>query len=71
MIRFAARRISPRTRGWLLSWRAATVIVVLTGSLLGSTEAAVSKGDAAPACAAAALDAGVPISLAEYRGKVV
>jgi thiol-disulfide isomerase/thioredoxin len=70
MIRSAARRISPCIRGWPHSW-GAPVLVALTVALLGSTAAAVSNGDAAPSCAAAALDTGAPMGPADYRGQVV
>ena len=71
MIRSAARRISPCTLRWAPSWRTAAVVAALTGMSLGPTAAAVSKGDAAPSCVAAALDTGAPISPADYRGQVV
>src|SRR6266699_625737 len=58
MIRSAAHRISPCTPARPPSWRGAAVVVALTGTLFGSTAAAVSKGDAAPSCAAAGLEPG-------------
>jgi len=71
MIRSAAHRISPCTPARPPSWRGAAVVVALTGTLFGSTAAAVSKGDAAPSCAAAVLDTGAPMSPSDYRGQVV
>src|SRR5437879_4670310 len=46
-------------------------LVMLMGTWLSSTAVAVSKGDAAPSCAAAELQSGAPLSPADYRGQVV
>jgi thiol-disulfide isomerase/thioredoxin len=71
MIHSAACRLLPCTRAWLPSWRGVAVLVALTGTLLGSTAAAMSKGDAALSCVATELDTGARMSPADYRGQVV
>ena len=54
-----------------LSWSTLAALAMLMGTWLSSTAVAVSKGDAAPSCAAAELQSGAPLSPADYRGQVV
>ena len=64
----STRRAVPRHR-----WhrRRAALLTALACLALSSAAWPVAKGDAAPSCAAAALDGGAAMSVADYRGEVV
>jgi thiol-disulfide isomerase/thioredoxin len=51
--------------------RAIAILVALAGLTSSPAPWAVTRGDAAPACTAVALDGGAAVNVADYRGQVV